>query len=119
MFRSLRCASHFAVQPFTLLLAVAAATVTVSSAPPSTHCQEPAPLVKQPRLDPGTLVRTQPDYNLQDGKVLVGNPAKADDQPNKGPGQVDSLDIDKAYQRAQRLAGQAQGKVFKATLTPH
>src|SRR5439155_19286978 len=60
------------------------------------------------------------EYTLQDGTILEGGQAKtADDGRPAAPGKVDTLDIQKAYERANKLAGQAKGKVFKTTITPH
>jgi hypothetical protein len=100
--------------PITLLLALTAVTVSGSSGP-CTHCQPPAPVAAVPRAEPALLV---PEYQVQEGNVVVGQTATPSTAA-AAPGKVDTLEMDKAYERAQRLASQAQGRVFKTTLTPH
>jgi dipeptidyl aminopeptidase/acylaminoacyl peptidase len=96
---------------FTLLLALTAITVPGSS--PCSRCQEPAPVAPAPHFDQAPIV---PDYTVQDGKVVVGSAATP--SAAAAPGKVDTLEMDKAYERAQNLATQAKGRVFKLTLTP-
>ncbi len=60
------------------------------------------------------------EYAVHDGDLLDGHPEPvALEQQPDAPGNVDALDMRKAYERANRLAAQTKGKVFKATITPH
>jgi dienelactone hydrolase len=110
-----RIATMLRTLPIALLLALTAVTVSGSSVP-CTHCQQPAHIAAVPRAEPALAV---PEYKVQDGNVVVGQAAPPSDAAAARPGKVDTLEMDKAYERAQRLATQAQGRVFKATLTPH
>jgi dipeptidyl aminopeptidase/acylaminoacyl peptidase len=58
------------------------------------------------------------DYTIQDAEVVHGDSPNLEPRPGQA-GKVDTLDIAGAYERARNLAAQTQGKVFKATLTPH
>jgi len=59
------------------------------------------------------------EYAVHDAKVLDCDSESVTQEKPGAPGKVDALDIRKAYERAKGLAAQSQGKVFKATLTPH
>lgn len=65
----------------------------------------PAPLV---------AISSKSEYAIHDGKIV-----ETSDQVGSGPGKVDSLDIAKAYERANGLLAQTNGKTFKMTITPH
>jgi Tol biopolymer transport system component/dienelactone hydrolase len=54
-------------------------------------------------------------YTVKDGEILDGGDAQAASQQSK----VDTLDIQKAYERSTGLAAQTKNRVFKATMTPH
>jgi hypothetical protein len=56
------------------------------------------------------------EYTVHDGKVIDGG---ANAAAQDAPGQVDTIDVRAAYQRAGQLAARSKGKVFKAALTPH
>jgi dipeptidyl aminopeptidase/acylaminoacyl peptidase len=77
------------------------------------------PTVKQaPR--PNLLADVFPmpaEYAVHDGKVVHD---ASSDQPTKDePAKVDTLNLRAAYERAQKLSKETQGKVFKATIEPH
>jgi len=63
-------------------------------------------------------------YTVKDGEIVtddVGQTAAVEKTQSSSstPGKVDTLEISKAYERANKLSGQAQGRVFKTTITPH
>ncbi len=60
-------------------------------------------------------------YQLQDGQVVTDGSAQvsADGAAQPGPGQVDSINMEQAYSRAEQMGAQAKGKVFKTTIAPH
>ncbi len=58
-------------------------------------------------------------YTVADGTVLRKSPAGGKKAGAETPGNVDSLDLPAAYLRAEQLGKQTQGRVFKATITPH
>jgi dipeptidyl aminopeptidase/acylaminoacyl peptidase len=106
----------FRTLPFTLIVALSAVTVPASTSP--TDVLTPSERTKpQGTVPSGIMPAYHPDYKLQDGKLVSGQPAGTKDAA--APGKVDALELDRAYERAQRLATQAQGKVFKTTVTPH
>jgi dipeptidyl aminopeptidase/acylaminoacyl peptidase len=118
MFRTLQRTWNFTCPSLALLVALAVTTVGGSSPSPSPslagRSQEPVGETK-PLIGLAHVAPAQPEYELHDGTVLANGPTTAHDNAN-GPGKVDVLDLDKAYERAQRLAGQAQGRVFKTTV---
>jgi dipeptidyl aminopeptidase/acylaminoacyl peptidase len=74
------------------------------------------------------------EYTVQDGTIVhddcnapgqdkPNGPAQVDtpkvDTPQVDTAKVDTLNMREAYKRASQLAIQTQGKVFKATITPH
>jgi dipeptidyl aminopeptidase/acylaminoacyl peptidase len=69
-----------------------------------------------PRVAPE---RWRDAYHVADGIVLTRPHPDGNDQQPGDPGQVDALDVPKAYARAEQLGAQVKGKVFKATVTPH
>jgi dipeptidyl aminopeptidase/acylaminoacyl peptidase len=69
-------------------------------------------------LPPAVLV-AEAEYTIHDAKVLHGDPNPAGPGAAGAVGQVDALDMAKAYKRAEELFAQTKGKVFKAALTPH
>src|SRR6266480_700945 len=112
----LRRISRFAARPLVLLLALAAGALAVcgpdSVARSRATQPPPARLIALPELTP--------QYTLQDGTILYdGQEKTTDDGQPAAPGKVDALNIKAAYERAGKLAGQAKGKVFKTTITPH
>jgi dipeptidyl aminopeptidase/acylaminoacyl peptidase len=112
----LRCCCRLTFKPLTLLLALAACALAVSGPAPADLDARKAP----PAPPSPLFADPQPpaEYVLHDGKVV--HDGAADQQANPGaPGQVDTLDIKKAYQRAAALKGQAKDRVFKTTITPH
>jgi dipeptidyl aminopeptidase/acylaminoacyl peptidase len=58
-------------------------------------------------------------YQVQDGSIIHGGSNAQPTGAKTGVGEVDTLDLSKAYSRAEQLQGQAKGRVFKATITPH
>ncbi|MFO0969367.1 MAG: prolyl oligopeptidase family serine peptidase [Gemmataceae bacterium] len=75
----------------------------------------PAPIA----LPEVALPTTVSEYTVHNGKVLDGDATTSETGASDTTGKVDALDIRKAYERAKGLFAQTQGKVFKATLTPH
>ncbi|MCI0379415.1 MAG: S9 family peptidase [Gemmataceae bacterium] len=77
--------------------------------------QRPSP------VDLQLLDQPRPEYAVLDGAVIDASTAPANETPTAqgAPGKVDALDIQKAYQRAERLAAQTKGRVFKDKITPH
>jgi dipeptidyl aminopeptidase/acylaminoacyl peptidase len=78
----------------------------------------------QPTIQPAVLfegLAPATEYTIHDAKVVDGGKAASASEQAKQdtPGKVDALDIGKAYERANRLAAQSKGKVFKTTITPH
>src|SRR5207302_5265000 len=109
-FPMLRWCSRLAARPLLPLLALTACALLVSGPSSPTLCGE-VPVV---RIEPVNVPDPAAEYTLQDGTILEGGQAKtADDGRPAAPGKVDTLDIQKAYERANKLAGQAKGRVFK------
>ncbi len=78
--------------------------------------------ILQPTTNPAGAFETllpEIEYTVHDGKLIDGNTEASEQQTPSGPGKVDALDMRKAYERAGQLVAQTQGKVFKATVTPH
>jgi dipeptidyl aminopeptidase/acylaminoacyl peptidase len=83
------------------------------------HAREPRPTFEPPvSID---ALAAASEYTIRDAKVVHAGKEGSVAEQNKAdtPGEVDTLDIGKAYERAGRLAAQTKGKVFKATMTPH
>src|SRR5437667_5761229 len=108
----LRWCSQLAVKPFLMLLALSACALA-ESGPPSPTLGEETPFRAAQAV---ALPEPTPRYSLQDGTILYDGQAKtADDGQATAPGKVDALDIKKAYERANKLSGQAKGRVFKTS----
>jgi dipeptidyl aminopeptidase/acylaminoacyl peptidase len=80
--------------------------------------------VPSAKLDLSRITFADPyqGYTLQDGTVVGGPELSLDARGVTTPppsGKVEALDMATAYARANQLAGQTKGRVFKATLTPH
>jgi dipeptidyl aminopeptidase/acylaminoacyl peptidase len=70
------------------------------------------------------VLPTDVGYTVTNGEILVDDaapmaPEAAPQSRGSAPGKVDTLDIARAYDRANKLAGQTKGKVFKTSITPH
>jgi dipeptidyl aminopeptidase/acylaminoacyl peptidase len=113
-----RCQVRAIPRRFLLFAVLSAAALLLAFQTPKPQAQQSQtrdPLKALPVYQANT------DYKLQDGRILSGS-ASADEQPSQGAtgtGNVDTLDLNKAYARAAKLAEQAKGRVFKSTITPH
>jgi dienelactone hydrolase len=70
-------------------------------------------------LPPRSLIyEANVGYTVKDGEILDDGEAQQRSSPSQ-QSKVDTLDIQKAYERANRLSTQAKDRVFKTSITPH
>jgi hypothetical protein len=97
--------------PFLLLLVAAGCWLTYARLMPPRAARTAAEPISLPARAPAI------DYAVHDGRVIADGDAAQENAG--GPGQVDALDMRKAYERAGRLAAQSKGKVFKLKIAPN
>jgi dipeptidyl aminopeptidase/acylaminoacyl peptidase len=103
----MRWCTRFANKPFVFLATVAVTASLATSPLPISHSKEVLPAAKPTRP---LILPEVPLYTVHAGQVTA---------TGQNAASVDTIDIVAAYARAAQLGGQAKGKIFKATITPH
>jgi dipeptidyl aminopeptidase/acylaminoacyl peptidase len=120
----LHCLSRSAAVRFWVPLALIVGAVLLPRPQAPAHLQDTPPEAKPGAMPAFAIQAPAAEYTVKDGEILNDGYAQVSpvggSQSTAGlPGKVDALDIQKAYERANKLSNQASGRVFKATITPH
>ena len=98
---------------------ICASGVLLAFHAPRSFTKTPAPSPESPLNILKSVAPPDTGYTLQDGTIVDSSTVSLRDTSVDGPSSVDTLDLSEAYARAEQMAKQAAGRVFKENLTPH